>query len=102
MALGQGEARGGFLLPGARSASRPGPRVAAADAKGGIVLPKYARGGVAVSIAALPLLTPTGPGNTGPVDLAVVMAIALVWFAAFSEHIAVRLPLALPVALSIL
>ena len=103
MALGQGEARGGLLLSrGSRNAPVLGVGVGSNQAKGGIVLPKYARGAVAISIGALPLLTPSGPGNTGPVDLAVFGAICCVLFAAFSEHIAMRLPFALPIALTIL
>ena len=72
------------------------------EAKGGIILPRYARGAVAIAICCLPLLTPAGPGNTGPVDAAVLVAIVCVAFAGFSEHIAMRLPLALPVWMSIL
>ncbi|NUP50585.1 MAG: O-antigen ligase family protein, partial [Catenulispora sp.] len=74
------------------------PRAAA----GGLVLPGYARGAVVLAIAALPLLTPSFAGNAGPVDLFIVLAVGCVLFAACSQHVVARLPLALPVWLSII
>ena len=57
---------------------------------------------MAIGMWALPMLRPAGPGNTGPVDLILVVAVgtALLWVA--SHHHIVRFPYALPVGLSIL
>ena len=57
---------------------------------------------ISVAVAALPLLRPSGPGNTGMVDLALVGAllVAGMW-ASIRSHI-LRLPYALPVGLTVL
>jgi O-antigen/teichoic acid export membrane protein len=55
-----------------------------------------------VAIWSLPLLRPTGPGNTGPVDLVLSLAViaAMAWLS--GRRAIVRLPFALPVGLSVL
>jgi len=57
---------------------------------------------IAVSVAAMPLLRPSGPGNTGLVDLALLTAIvaAIMW--ASARALRVRLPYALPVGLMVI
>ncbi|NUR57869.1 MAG: hypothetical protein HOV87_04080 [Catenulispora sp.] len=102
----------GAIRPGRRAATtaaddRPDPTdptdpTGRTGQSGRIALPGYARGAVVLAIAALPLLTPSFAGNSGPVDLFIVFAIGCVLFAACSEHVLVRLPLALPVWLSLI
>src|SRR5438067_11940063 len=57
---------------------------------------------ISVAVAALPLLRPSGPGNTGMVDLALVGAllVAGMW-ASIRSHI-LRLQYGLPVGLTVL
>ena len=57
--------------------------------------------GIVVAVSALPLLRPSGPGNTGLVDVGLVLVIlvASLWLSGHG-HV-VRLPYALPVALSL-
>lgn len=57
---------------------------------------------IAVAVVALPILRPAGPGNTGFVDLALVVAmlLAAVW-ASVRGHV-LHLPYALPVVLTVL
>lgn len=56
---------------------------------------------ISVAVAALPILRPAGPGNTGAVDLALVVAmlLAAVWASVRGHR--VHLPYALPVALTV-
>lgn len=56
---------------------------------------------ICVAVVALPLLRPSGPGNTGAVDLALVgaMLVAAMWASARSHVI--RLPYAFPVGLTV-
>lgn len=56
---------------------------------------------IAVAIAALPLLRPSGPGNTGLVDLALLVAILASVLAASTRAYRVRLPYAFAAALTI-
>jgi hypothetical protein len=58
--------------------------------------------GVAAGIAALPFLSPKGPGHTAPVDVIIgaVSLLALVWAA--SVRARVRVPYAVPVAVIII
>src|SRR5579859_2315499 len=55
-----------------------------------------------LAIWALPLLRPAGPGNTGPVDLVLVLALiaAMMWLS--GRRALLRLPYAIPVAASML
>jgi hypothetical protein len=57
---------------------------------------------ISFAVAALPLLRPSGPGNTGLVDLALVgaMLVCVMWASARSYP--VRLPYAIPVGLMVL
>jgi len=57
--------------------------------------------GIVLAVCALPLLRPSGPGNTGLVDVGVVVAmvVALLWLS--GHRYPVRFPYALPVALGI-
>jgi len=57
--------------------------------------------GIVLAVCALPLLRPAGPGNTGLVDVGVVVAmvVALLWLSGHRHP--VRFPYALPVALGI-
>jgi O-antigen/teichoic acid export membrane protein/O-antigen ligase len=54
------------------------------------------------AIWALPLLRPAGPGNTGPVDLVLSLAViaAMLWLS--GRRAVIRLPFAIPVGVSIL
>ena len=58
--------------------------------------------GIVVAVGVLPLLRPAGPGNTGLVDvgLVLVMLVASLWLSGHG-HV-VRLPYALPVTLSLI
>jgi hypothetical protein len=56
---------------------------------------------IAVSVAAMPLLRPSGPGNTGLVDLALLTAIVAAALWASTRSLRVRLPYALPVGLMV-
>jgi hypothetical protein len=60
-----------------------------------------AQAAVVLAVSVLPLLTPAGPGNTGLADvgLLVVMAVAALWLSG-GGHV-VRLPYAVPVAISV-
>jgi hypothetical protein len=63
---------------------------------------RFALLSMAAAATALPLLTPQGPGNTGVVDVAMVVAIvAAVLWAAARRHV-VRVPYAIPVAVAVL
>ena len=57
--------------------------------------------GIVLAVCALPLLRPSGPGNTGLVDVGVVVAmvVAVLWLSGHRHP--VRFPYALPVALGI-
>lgn len=57
---------------------------------------------IGVAVCALPLLRPSGPGNTGAVDLALLggMFAAALWASTRSHRI--RLPYALPVAVTVM
>jgi O-antigen ligase/polysaccharide polymerase Wzy-like membrane protein len=57
--------------------------------------------GIVLAVCALPLLRPAGPGNTGLVDVGVVVAmvVAVLWLSGHRHP--VRFPYALPVALGI-
>ena len=57
---------------------------------------------IVVACAALPLLRPSGPGNTGLVDLALLCAILASLYWASSRSYRLRLPYALPAALTVL
>jgi len=56
---------------------------------------------ITVSVAAMPLLRPSGPGNTGLVDLALLTAIVAAMLWASARALQVRLPYALPVGLMV-
>jgi O-antigen ligase len=57
---------------------------------------------IGLAVCALPLLRPSGPGNTGAVDVALLggMFAAAIW--ASTRSLRVRLPYALPVAVTVL
>jgi O-antigen ligase len=57
---------------------------------------------IAVAICALPLLRPTGPGNTGPVDIALFLAIAVGFLAMAASRAPVRLPFSAPIGLFVI
>jgi O-antigen ligase len=50
------------------------------------------------SLALLPVLLPTGPGNSGPVDAAIALCVAVTLLWAGSARLRLRLPYAIPVA----
>src|SRR5438876_3251021 len=52
---------------------------------------------VAVGIGALPLLTPAGPGNLAPADVALVLAVGATLLWAASTGVGLRLPYVLGV-----
>lgn len=58
--------------------------------------------GIVLAVGVLPLLRPSGPGNTGLVDvgLVLVMLVAVLWLSGHGQ--VVRLPYALPVTLSLI
>jgi len=60
------------------------------------------RAAITASVIMMPLLRPSGPGNTGLVDLALLAAIcaAMLWASTRSLH--ARLPYALPVGLAVI
>ena len=82
-------------------------RFEVADSKGdlrdppGLRAPREARIATAaavVYIAALPLLRPTGPFNTSPVDVAGLVLVLAVAVASRTKQLHVRLPYAVPIA----
>lgn len=56
----------------------------------------------ALGLATLPLLVPAGPGNTGPVDLWILLAVVATAAAAVRDRRVVRLPYVVPVLLAVL
>jgi O-antigen ligase len=58
-------------------------------------------GTVTVAIAALPLLRPSGPGNTGLVDLALLVAILAAVLAASTRAYRIRMPYAFAAGLTV-
>ena len=63
---------------------------------------RRAVGLTAAAIALLPLLKPSGPGNTSPVDLLVVLAVAAVAVWLVNSRRPIRLPFVGPVAVLVL
>lgn len=57
---------------------------------------------IALAMAGLPLLRPGGPGNTGLVDVGLLVGLVAVAAWAIRSHHQVRFPYAVPVALSVL
>jgi O-antigen ligase len=64
--------------------------------------PRLAPLTVAVAVAALPLLRPVGQANSAPVDVAIVLAIAVTLLTVIATRAVVRLPYVVPVGLLIL
>lgn len=56
---------------------------------------------IVVACAALPLLRPSGPGNTGAVDLALICAILVSLYFASSRSFRLKMPYAFPAALMV-
>ncbi len=61
-------------------------------------LSRLAIGAAAAYVAALPLLRPSGPFNTSPVDLPGFVLVAAAALAVFSGRLALKLPYAAPIA----
>jgi uncharacterized membrane protein YgdD (TMEM256/DUF423 family) len=62
---------------------------------------KAALGLVAVAITTLPILRPSGPGNSAPADVLIVLAVSATALAVASARDPVRLPYVVPVSLLI-
>jgi O-antigen ligase len=79
----------------------PGPRVAGSPPATSRRRRTAAQAAVVLAVSVLPLLQPAGPGNTGLADVGVlvVLAVAALWLSG-GTHV-VRLPYAVPVAVSV-
>jgi O-antigen ligase len=82
--------------PSAVAAARPVPHT---ERRG--VLARMATLTVAVAVALLPLLRPDGPGNSAPVDLAIIVAVGTTLLAVIAARAPVRLPYVIPVGMLI-
>jgi O-antigen ligase len=60
---------------------------------------RLAIGALAASVAAMPLLRPAGPGNSGPADVAIAVAILATLYWAGSAKVRLRVPYAAPVGM---
>src|SRR5512147_2767530 len=56
---------------------------------------------VAIAMSSLPLLRPSGPGNTGLVDLALLAAMLTTVYLASAQKHRLRFPYAVPAALTV-
>jgi len=63
---------------------------------------RLALGVLAASVVTMPLLRPAGPGNSGPADVAIALAIAATLYWAGSAKIRLRVPYAAPVGLLVI
>ncbi len=81
--------------------AEPGERAARQSPQGGR-RSDAVRLALVAAIWALPLLRPAGPGNTGPVDIFIGIAVGIVMLWLASRRMPVRFPFALPVGISIL
>jgi O-antigen ligase len=59
---------------------------------------RLALGALAASMVAMPLLRPAGPGNSGPADVAIAVAILATLYWAGSAKVRLRVPYAAPLA----
>ena len=57
---------------------------------------------VGVAVALLPLLRPVGPGNSAPVDIAIIFAIGVTFLAVIASRLPIRLPYVVPVGLLVI
>ena len=77
--------------------SRPQVRATAATE-----VPAWVTWPLAASIALLPLLLPSGPANSSPVDVPIAVSLAAVAAWALAGQVRVRVPYAIPVAVLML